>query len=100
MLAAARFDTTPCPVPSWLPGGDSQTVYAALFAQYHRIAFVRDRVETPDTDFVDFDWTGPGLFPHKAADGARERPASGRQRQDRRRPLDDRRGLEIPAAHT
>lgn len=76
MLAAARFDTTPCPVPSWLPGGDSQTVYAALFAQYHRIAFVRDRVETPDTDFVDFDWTGPGLFPHKAADGA---PVSGQR---------------------
>ena len=74
MLAAARFDSTPCPVPSWLPGGDAQTVYAALFAQYHRIAFVRDRVETPDTDFVDFDWTGPGLFPHKAADGA---PVSG-----------------------
>ena len=60
LLAAARFDSTPCPVPSWLPGGDAQTVYAALFAQYHRIAFVRDRVETPDTDFVDFDWTGPG----------------------------------------
>lgn len=75
-MAAARFDTTPCPVPSWLPGGDAQTVYAALFAQYHRIAFVRDRVETPDTDFVDFDWTGPGLFPHKAADGA---PVSGQQ---------------------
>ena len=57
-----------------MPGGDAQTVYASVFAQYHRIAFVRDRVETPDTDFVDFDWTGPGLFPHKAADGA---PVSG-----------------------
>lgn len=45
-------------------------MYAAVFAQHHRIAFVRERVETPDTDFVDFDWTGPGLFPHKAADGA------------------------------
>ncbi|SAI69161.1 putative hydrolase [Bordetella ansorpii] len=73
-LAASRLDTTPCPVPPWLPGRHSQTVYAALLAQYHRIAFVRDRVDTPDGDFVDFDWTGPGLFPHKAADGS---PISG-----------------------
>jgi predicted alpha/beta-fold hydrolase len=56
-------------VPPWLPDRHSQTIYAALFAQYHRIAFVRERVDTPDGDFVDFDWTGPGLFPHKTADG-------------------------------
>jgi predicted alpha/beta-fold hydrolase len=45
-----------------------------LFARCHRIAFARERVDTPDGDFVDFDWTGPGLFPHKAADGS---PVSG-----------------------
>jgi predicted alpha/beta-fold hydrolase len=56
-------------VPTWLPDKHSQTLYGALFAQYHRIAFVRERVDTPDGDFVDFDWTGPGLFPHKTADG-------------------------------
>ncbi|OZI31293.1 alpha/beta hydrolase [Bordetella genomosp. 10] len=67
-MANARLDTTPCPVPAWLPDGHSQTIYAATLAQYHRIAFVRERVETPDGDFVDFDWTGPGLFPHKAPD--------------------------------
>ncbi|KDB86114.1 YheT family hydrolase [Bordetella bronchiseptica] len=69
-MAASRIDLTPCPVPPWLPDRHSQTVYAAVLAQYHRIAFVRERVDTPDTDFVDFDWTGPGLFPHKTAEGA------------------------------
>ncbi|MDQ8035010.1 alpha/beta hydrolase [Bordetella genomosp. 1] len=69
-MAATRIDLSPCPVPPWLPDRHSQTIYASTFAQYHRIAFVRERVDTPDTDFVDFDWTGPGLFPHKAADGS------------------------------
>jgi predicted alpha/beta-fold hydrolase len=64
-LAARTLDTTPCPVPSWLPGGHLQTIFASLFARYHRVAFVRDRVETPDGDFIDFDWTGPGMFPRK-----------------------------------
>jgi hypothetical protein len=61
-------------VPAWLPDRHSQTIYGSRFARYNRIAFVRDRVDTPDGDFLDFDWTGPGLFPHKAADGS---PVSG-----------------------
>jgi hypothetical protein len=28
---------------------------------------MRERVETQDTDFIDFDWSGPGLVPHKTA---------------------------------
>ncbi|VFR46614.1 Hydrolase, alpha/beta fold family functionally coupled to Phosphoribulokinase [plant metagenome] len=59
----ARLDTSPCPVPAWLPDRHSQTLYATLAAAHHRIAFVRERVEAPDSDFVDFDWAGPGLFP-------------------------------------
>ena len=65
----AQIDTSPCPVPGWLPGGHLQTVYGALAARYHRIAFVRERVNTPDGDFLDFDWTGPGLFPDRLANG-------------------------------
>nr|WP_257215256.1 alpha/beta fold hydrolase [Pollutimonas harenae] len=38
-------------------------------ARYHRIAFVRERVNTPDGDFLDFDWTGPGLFSDRLANG-------------------------------
>ncbi|HEX7748801.1 MAG TPA: alpha/beta fold hydrolase [Bordetella sp.] len=65
----SKLDASACPVPSWLPGGHLQTIHASLFARHHRIAFVRDRVDTPDKDFVDFDWAGPGLFPHKPPAG-------------------------------
>lgn len=43
-------------------------------ARYQRISFVRDRVDTPDGDFIDFDWVGPGLFPNKTADNRRIKP--------------------------
>lgn len=64
----AQIDSSPCPQPFWLPGGHLQTIHGALWARYHHIAFVRDRVDTPDGDFIDFDWVGPGLFPNKTAD--------------------------------
>jgi predicted alpha/beta-fold hydrolase len=57
----AIFDTSACPSPSWLPGGDAQTLYGALFAPTNRLSFVRERVGTPDGDFLDFDWSAPGL---------------------------------------
>lgn len=78
-MASARIDLSSCPVPAWLPDKHSQTLYAALFAQHHRISFIRERVDTPDGDFVDFDWTGPGLLPHKSpgpADGGDPSPAT------------------------
>jgi len=65
---AAQIDSSPCPQPFWLPGGHLQTIHGALAARYHRIAFVRDRVDTPDGDFIDFDWVGPHLFSNKTAD--------------------------------
>jgi len=43
--------------PRWLPGGQAQTVYAALFAPCPRITYRRERWDTPDGDFVDLDWT-------------------------------------------
>ncbi|MGB3288502.1 MAG: alpha/beta fold hydrolase [Burkholderiaceae bacterium] len=70
----ARLDTSPCPAPAWLPGGHLQTLHGALAARYHRIAFVRERVDTPDGDFLDFDWTGPGLFPDRLANGQVAKP--------------------------
>src|SRR3546814_10124362 len=63
-----------CPTPAWLPGGHLRTLYGALAARYHRIAFVRERVETPDGDFLDFDWAGPGLFPDRLANGQATKP--------------------------
>ena len=56
---AASIDTSPCTVPRWLPGGHSQTLYGALFTPYKRVAFSRERIDTPDGDFIDFDWARP-----------------------------------------
>ena len=41
--------------PWWLPGGHLQTVAAAL-APAPRIAWRRERWDTPDGDFIDLDW--------------------------------------------
>lgn len=71
---AARIDTSPCPAPAWLPGGNAQTLYGALAAHHHVISFVRERVDTPDGDFIDFDWSGPGLFSDRLADGQLVKP--------------------------
>ena len=43
--------------PWWLPGGHAQTIYAALASPRPRVAYRRERWETPDSDFVDLDWT-------------------------------------------
>ena len=49
----------PYEAPWWLPGGHLQTIAAAL-SPTPRIAFRRERWETPDGDFVDLDWAGNG----------------------------------------
>ncbi len=41
--------------PWWLPGGHLQTIAAAL-SPAPRIAWRRERWETPDGDFIDLDW--------------------------------------------
>ena len=41
--------------PVWLPGGHAQTIYPA-FVPRPMIRYRRQRVDTPDGDFVDFDW--------------------------------------------
>ena len=55
--APAGFDYAP---PAWLPGGNLQTIWAALVAR--RTAgpgpdYRRERWHTPDGDFVDLDWS-------------------------------------------
>lgn len=58
---SATLDTSPCPVPVWLPGGHVQTLYGALMTPTNRLHFIRERIDTPDGDFLDFDWSAPGL---------------------------------------
>jgi hypothetical protein len=48
---------TPYQAPWWLPGGHLQTVFAAL-APAPRIAWRRERWDTPDGDFIELDWAG------------------------------------------
>ena len=43
--------------PWWLPGGHAQTIYAMLAAPWPRVAYRRERWDTPDGDFIDLDWT-------------------------------------------
>ena len=43
--------------PPWLPGGNLQTLYPALLAPHPRVAWRRERWDTPDGDFIDLDWT-------------------------------------------
>ena len=49
-------EALPYRAPWWLPGGHSQTLYAALLLRAPRIDYRRQRRDTPDGDFVDFDW--------------------------------------------
>jgi len=47
----------PYKAPWWLPGGHLQTIVAALVPA-PRIAWTRERWQTPDGDFIDLDWIG------------------------------------------
>jgi len=52
---AAEADPGVYRAPWWLPGGNAQTIYAALFTRVARPAARRERWDTPDGDFVDVD---------------------------------------------
>lgn len=57
-------DPIPYRSPWWLPGRHLQTVYPYLFLRPPPPAYRRERVETADADFVDFDWVdGPADAP-------------------------------------
>jgi predicted alpha/beta-fold hydrolase len=43
---------TPYRAPWWLPGGNAQTIWAALLARRERVPLERRRWDTPDGDFV------------------------------------------------
>ncbi len=45
--------------PSWLPGGNLQTLHSTLFAGTPQVQYRRERWELPDGDFIDADWVEP-----------------------------------------
>jgi len=44
--------------PAWLPGGHAQTIYPTLIRR-PQVAYRRQRRDSPDGDFIDFDWVDP-----------------------------------------
>ncbi len=42
--------------PWWLPGGHLQTIYPFFVLRTAPPSYRRERIDTPDGDFVDFDW--------------------------------------------
>lgn len=52
MISPSRYRA-----PAWLPGGNLQTLYPALLAPRPRVAYRRQRWDTPDGDFIDLEWT-------------------------------------------
>jgi predicted alpha/beta-fold hydrolase len=43
--------------PFWLPGGHLQTIYPSLFRNPDFSFYKRERINTPDEDFLDLDWS-------------------------------------------
>jgi len=43
--------------PRWLFNGHLQTIYPALFRRVSGVNFQRERISTPDADFLDLDWS-------------------------------------------
>jgi len=46
--------------PFWLPNGHFQSIYPALFRKINSIFYKRERIITPDSDFLDLDWSFSG----------------------------------------
>jgi uncharacterized protein len=43
--------------PVWLPNGHFQTIYPSLFRKVSGVHYERERIATPDADFLNLDWS-------------------------------------------
>ncbi len=43
--------------PYYLPNGHLQTIYPAIFRKVKNVQYQRERINTPDGDFLDLDWS-------------------------------------------
>jgi len=60
----------PYRAPSWLPGGHAQTIHPFLLRR-PEVRYRRERIETPDGDFWEFDWMDPTVTEDAASTSAR-----------------------------
>ncbi|AHG63125.1 alpha/beta hydrolase fold domain-containing protein [Advenella mimigardefordensis DPN7] len=65
----ARLNLDPCPSPHWQWEGHIQTIAAMKWGRRPQQPFVRQRLDTPDGDFLDIDWAGPQAYTHAAFNG-------------------------------
>ncbi|WP_242444522.1 YheT family hydrolase [Advenella sp. S44] len=65
----ARLILDPCPSPAWQCEGHLQTIAAMKWGRRVPQQFVRQRLDTPDDDFVDIDWAGQQSHTHCEFDG-------------------------------
>lgn len=53
--------------PNWFKNNHVQTIYAGLFRTVEPVNYQRERIETPDNDFLDIDWLPSGKKTYNAA---------------------------------
>lgn len=58
--------------PPLLTNGHLQTVFPTLFRPTPEVSYIRERIETPDGDFLNLDWATPHQGIQRAAVGVRQ----------------------------
>ncbi|KAA0989752.1 YheT family hydrolase [Dyadobacter aurulentus] len=51
--------------PYWLPNGHFQSIYPALFRKVNEVKYFREKIVTPDEDFLNLDWSHAKNTPSK-----------------------------------
>jgi len=64
---AQQLDGGAYRAPLWLPGAHLQTIVSALVVPRPRVAYRRERWDTPDGDFIDVDFAQPEPAPEEGA---------------------------------
>jgi hypothetical protein len=55
-IPVSHSSTKPYVAPTWLPGGNAQTIYPFLLNSLSLVSYRRERWELDDGDFIDIDW--------------------------------------------